>query len=243
MGEETPPEERGKILGLMEPTTNVVNSLDYGLTRGARDFNENGSYRWPFGLELRAAWRFVEPRAKLEDITSRRFGMDAALGIVPLTSEEASRVLKLNREAIPLLRSVRAAIAVEGEKARKKAAPPPTTRRAGVMHLRKAPAYTYAMEIIGANEVAFKIGWAFDHKVRARQFNLSSLPQLGGLRYRIIFEHLWETARSAFAMEQALLRDFDALRHPANREVLAPLTRETLWNAWMTYLIKLRVAT
>lgn len=76
VGDETAEEERGKILGLMEPTTITVSSLDYELARGPRDFDEQGNYRWPFGLELRAAWQFSEPRTSLTDVSSRRFSMD-----------------------------------------------------------------------------------------------------------------------------------------------------------------------
>lgn len=36
MGEETLSEERGKILGLMEPTTTIVSSLDFDLARPPR---------------------------------------------------------------------------------------------------------------------------------------------------------------------------------------------------------------
>lgn len=42
------------ILGLMEPSTVVVSSLDYFDLDAVRevDRDENGNYRWPFGLEL-----------------------------------------------------------------------------------------------------------------------------------------------------------------------------------------------
>jgi hypothetical protein len=89
VGEETDPGERGRILGLMEPTTTVVSSLDYDLVRDPRNSDEAGQYRWPYGLELRRAWCFLEPRPLLGDISSRRFNMDSALGIVPLSPAEA----------------------------------------------------------------------------------------------------------------------------------------------------------
>lgn len=93
MGDETHSEERGMILGLMEPATTIVSSLDYDLARGPRDFDEAGNYRWPFGLELLRAWRFLEPRTALYAISSRRFSMDSTQGIVPLLADEAVNVL------------------------------------------------------------------------------------------------------------------------------------------------------
>jgi hypothetical protein len=48
---------------------------------------------------------------------------------------------------VMLLAPVRAVARVEGEDvARRRAAPSPTTRRTGVMHFRRAPAYTYEIE-------------------------------------------------------------------------------------------------
>jgi hypothetical protein len=73
---------------------------------------------------------------------------------------EAERIEHLPRAEVPLLTPVRAVARIEGEDvARRRAAPPPTTQRAGVMHVRHAPAYTYAMKIGDANATLFKIGW------------------------------------------------------------------------------------
>lgn len=237
VGKQTDESERGQLLGLMEPTNIVVSSLDFELARGPEDYDEHGSYRWPFALELRSAWRFVEPRAYLIDITKRRFNMDAALGIVQLTEDEAAAILTLPRVAVPLLRPVRAAARVEGaEAARRRAAPPPTTTRTGVMHLRRAPAYTYAMRVENNRQSAFKIGWAFDWRQRMQQFNQAALPTLGGVRYSIVLAELWNTAIEAFRMEQSLLRQFDSLRQSENVEVVAPLLYDDLETAWKIYV-------
>ena len=229
--------ERGMLLGLMEPSTHTVRCLDYALDVEPHDYDDDGNYRWPFGLELKAAWRFIEPLMPLSSVSSRSFTMDSALGIVPLEPAEAAKILALLRAPASLLRPLAAAARIEGtDAARRRAAPPPTTTRQGVMHMRRMSAFTYAMEIEHATQAAFKIGWSFDHKARAGQFNLYSLPQLGGLRYRIRFQQLWETAMDAFRMEQTLLRKFDARRHPANREVVTPLSLAELETAWIGYL-------
>lgn len=240
MGDETAPDERGKILGLMEPTTTVVSSLDFDLARGPRDFDEHGNYRWPFGLELYRAWRFAEPRHALSEFSKRRFSMDSAQGIVPLLPDEAEIILQLQHEPVSLRRPIRATARIEGsEAARRKAAPPPTTIRNGIMHMRRAPAFTYAMAIEGATTPAFKIGWAFDWKQRERQFNQAAMPQIGGIRYRTILQELWGTAAEAFRMEQALLRSFDALRHAANVEIVST-DSDRLQRAWIDHLILIR---
>jgi hypothetical protein len=104
------------------------------------------------------------------------------------------------------------------------------------MHLRQAAAYTYVMSIEGAEKVAFKVGWAFDYAMRQQHFNQSSLPELEGLKYKICLHRLWDTARQAFTMEQAILRKFDVNRHRANREVIYGIPYQQLETAWIGYL-------
>lgn len=97
LGDETAEAERGKILGLMEPTIEPAQSLDFGLRRQPTDFDEHGNYRWPFGLELRRAWRFTQPWAHFATYSERRFGMESAQSIVPLLPDEAEAILALPR--------------------------------------------------------------------------------------------------------------------------------------------------
>jgi hypothetical protein len=153
MGSETMEEERNRLLGIMEPTTQPVMSLDYITPNRPHDFNEQNEYKWPYGLLNRAAWIFDEPRAKLAEISERRFGMASALGIVRLTDEEAATVMKLPRRPVSLLKSIRATARLLGEsEARRRGAPPPSTTRKGIMHVRRAPAYTYALALSNCSQ-------------------------------------------------------------------------------------------
>ena len=233
----TDPSDQGRVLGMMEPTTEIVMSLDFEMHTRPTDFDDKGQYRWPYGLLNRRAWKFSEPPPLLEEISARHFYKNAALGLVELTGPEAAAIEKLPREEVELLAPTKAYARVHGDDAaRRRGAPPPTTTRTGVMHLRAAPAYTYLMQIEGAAEEAYKVGWAFDYRTRERGFNLAALPQLGGLRYRTRLFELWDTARQAFGMEQAILRQLDVARHPANREVVHGVPYEKLQAAWIVRL-------
>ncbi len=234
-GAETHESERGRLLGIMEPTIEPVMSLDFVTARGERDFDEQGNYRWPFGLLNKRAWRLIDRPFLAPDISTRKFNMDSAQGIVLLTSEEAAKVSALHMEEVPLLEPrVAARARVEGfETARKRSSPPPTTTRRGVMHMRSAPAYTYALEVKGASGVGYKIGWAFDYKQRARQFNQASMPSLGGVKYTPKLFELWDTARQAYGMEQALLKNFQTKRHRDNHEVVTGITFDMLQAEWI----------
>jgi hypothetical protein len=123
-GEPTPEHQQGKILGLMEPTKIDVSSLDYSFQRRPEDFDEQGSFRWPFGLELRAAWRFLEPLSYLSDVSQRNFGREGALGLVALAPADEETILALPREKVELLQPLRTRVQISGEDiARKRAAP------------------------------------------------------------------------------------------------------------------------
>src|SRR4051794_19572679 len=62
VGTKEPPtidEEQGRLLGIMEPTTNPVMSLDFPLETFPHDFTEQG-YRWPYALLNRRAWQLLD---------------------------------------------------------------------------------------------------------------------------------------------------------------------------------------
>lgn len=224
---------QGRLLGMMEPTSEPVRALDFELRCRPEDYDENHQYRWQFGLKNVRAWRFTD-MPPISEIADRDFGMGAVKGIVRLTTDETDKILKLSREDVPLLKPTASAHArtVGADAARKRGAPPPSTTRNGVMHLRRAPAYTYVMEVVGSQTATFKIGWAFDYERRARQFNQYAMPELGGLRYKPVLSQLWDTARQAYRMEQRLLEHFRSLRHMANQEIVQGVGRTEMESAW-----------
>lgn len=233
MGDQTPEDMKGRVLGVMEPSREPVMSMDFAVRARPDDFVD-GEYKWPMGLMNLHAWSLPE-RPRLTQISDRKFSMDSAQGIVPLTEDEAVRILALEWSAEALLQPTAQAQARMAKKhgAAKRTAPPPTTVRRGVMHMRRAPAYTYAMRVAGARPNAFKVGWAFDFKQRARQFNHAAMPGLGGLEYKPFRFHLRDTARQAYAMEQALLSHLSDRLHPDNREIVQGLSDDALDAAWI----------
>ncbi len=237
-GEPTKKEERGRILGIMEPTIDPVMTLDFDIPHREHDYDKDGNFKWPYALFNKRAWKIINPPL-LAQISNRHFeGYESVKGIVPLTDEEAAKIINLRKEEVQLLTpTIRARARIEGHAtARKKSSPPPTTKRNGVMHMRRAPAYTYVMEIIGTKDSAFKIGWAFDYEVRQRQFNQSSMPEIGGLQYKTILHNLFNTAREAYDMEQRLLKHFDKKRHKSNHEIIHKVTLDELRSTWINHI-------
>lgn len=56
-----------------------------------------GNIAGPRGLLNRRAWKFLEPRPLLEELTARHFYMDSALGLVELTGPEIAAIEKLEQ--------------------------------------------------------------------------------------------------------------------------------------------------
>ena len=71
---------------------------------------------------------------------------------------------------------------------------------------------------------------------RARIFNHHSVPTIGGLQYKLRLEEPWRTAREAFSMEQAFLREFDRKRHSHNGEILVGTSIDDLTRAWVRHV-------
>ena len=237
--EPTVESEQGRLLGIMEPTTEMVRSLDFPRPLLERDYDENGIYKWPYGLLNVRAWTF-EDRPLLCAISNRRFNMDAVRGIVALTADEARKVDALPKRPAEMAQATATAQERIAQAVGTKSytAPPPTTLRRGVMHMRRARAYTYLMELVGATRPTHKIGWAFDWKTRENTFNHHALPELGGLRYKTMQHHLWSTATEAFRMEQALLRRFQGDRQACNNEIIVGVERSDIDRAWFDALAR-----
>lgn len=233
-GKEASDHEKGRLLGLMEPTKELVMWNDYmSLIRENEKHPEYETYKWPYGLLNKNAWLFPD-KPLLSEISSRKFNMDSAKCLVVLQEEEANKVLALYKEKAEIEHpSIKAYARLEGEaKARKHFSPPPSTIRHGIMHLRRAPAYTYAMRIDNAKESAFKIGWAFDYEARQKQFNQVSMPAIGGLKYTIFLKEFWKTAKEAYQMEQKILKHFKKYRHFDNHEICYGVKQKEIEIAW-----------
>lgn len=237
MGEQTPDDMKGRLLGVMEPSKERVASLDFALRESPGDFAD-GNYKWPEGLMNLRAWSLPQ-RPELKEISDRKFSMDSAQGIVPLNDEEAARVRALHWREEELLQPTAQAQDRLAKKhgGAKRAAPPPTTIRRGVMHMRRAPAFTYVMRVVSARPSAFKVGWAFDYNQRAQQFNHAAMPGLGGLEYKPILFQRWDTARQAYKVEQKLLSLLSDNLHADNSEIVFGLTEDELSAVWVDIVL------
>jgi len=80
-GKPTRKEDRGRILGMVEPTKKTVDATKFPHDKDL--YNENGEYPWPYGLSLRQAWKFPANPC-LSEVTTRKFSRASASRIVCL---------------------------------------------------------------------------------------------------------------------------------------------------------------
>lgn len=236
-GPPTAPQFQGRVLGVMRPSLEPVMTLDYPIIPRTEDY-ENGQYRWPVALANLEAWS-IPSLPKFSSLIPRKFYQDAATGIVPLTPAEEAIIRALVWEPVPLLPMTAAAQERLGIQ-RPYSPPPSDGKRRGVMHMRRAPAHTYAFALIGARQSSFKIGWAFDYEIRRRQFNKASLSKLGGIEYGAERHHRWDTAAQAYRMEQLVLKKFAGKRHSGNHEVIVGVRPDELLSVWTDCVLETR---
>lgn len=71
-------------------------------------------------------------------------------------------------------------------------------------------------------------------KNRIKTFNKAALPDLGGVEYKLVLEHYWDTARQAYAMEQSLLEHFKKKKLSRTQKLLSASARLT----WKLFGVK-----
>lgn len=92
--EPTPDAMKGRLLGIMKPSRELVRSSDFNMENRPEYYFDNGEYKWPFGLMNLSAWSLPDGIA-LKRISNRDFSRESAQGIVPLEENEVARISEL----------------------------------------------------------------------------------------------------------------------------------------------------
>ena len=103
-GDETPPDQRGKLLGIVDVTRRATDSWRLVHPKLVAEHEQRGSRgKWSFGMPYRSAERFDEPLPAVEEVLPRiysdKLGMSAASGYFALSDAEEEAVLLRPRHA------------------------------------------------------------------------------------------------------------------------------------------------
>ena len=236
LGEETEPDERGKLLGLAEFGRSKLHSREAlppevfaSAAKGS-----NGDIKWPHAVVMTRAWKFTDvPLPVMTEVVGHQLSMAAMSNAVLLSPDEQARVLALPHSEINV--AVTRAIWDEREKIAAVVGPDgtmgpiPTSFTTQMVKDAFKDASTYAYRF-GATNV-WKVGWAHDPTVRLGELN-KHVPSevLGNQRWHGGFKQKWASAAQAYAMEQKVLALFDNSRKYGER---VHCTEEELQNAWL----------
>ena len=248
LGGQTPPEQRGRLLGMAQLGTTkvdviaVLESLDYAFED--EHFDAQGNYRWPFGLPFLRALRFVglpDVKELFGDYLPGTEWAAYALNIAEKIGAHAPALIEgletaqLDIRDAPVLRQARGLqdtlrLARDGA-----TGPGPSTSRAGS---ERAPGegYAYMLRLEGARRAAFKVGRSTDVAGRIAQLNKGLVPSVTGCRWVLEQHQRFPSEEQAHGFEQAVHRRLR--RHLAEGETEIYVTlRSEVEQAWVDVLM------
>lgn len=236
-GEETEPEERGRLLGLAEFGRNEIEAADVldMATLKPNAFDERGQLRWPKALPMVRAWRLVT-RPRVTDVLQRQLPYGATVRALLLDATDTASVLALPTEEVPIrdvpalrtMRDLNDALRMAGPST----GPRPTSWTGEVHRDIETESWTYAFRF-GAKDV-WKIGYARDVAARLAEVNRHVPEEVTGEGWRLALQQRWPTAEKAYDMEQRVL---SALRNGTSVFERVVCTKRQLESAWGASLI------
>lgn len=254
-GEDTAPDERGRVLGWARLSADAVATHDLVEPRlWETSVAKHGPDRWPNAIPYLEAWLFDHPPLE-DEFLPRLTGYARAMGngLIPLSEEEASPLVMRSMTAKEVYRHGDHLRRLQWNAARL-AAPvdphlfrPPMPPLGHILQERTdGQAYTYCAVLEGeaaaasfdaGREVgarAYKIGWSSDIEKRERNLNFG-MPDCDRLRWRMQRLYPHASHGDARAMEESVHCELASLRgaRAGSQEVFI-LPPGRMRSAWMT---------
>ena len=237
-GNNTSLENKGRILGLVECGSALVNAesilLEINNGRPLPDRNyENGHFKWPFGISLKQAWYFPEKPIAAETIGN--LDWSSVRGCQLLSNVDANRILRLKRVDAHLRD-----IGLFVPAARPEQAPrspltgtgpalgvPPAVSGYQVTRT-KTTSFVYVLKF--QNTDIFKVGWAFDVEARAKDINQHIPTEILDQQWEIFLWRKYDNQFLAYEAEQRLLQgDLKKYRTIGERVKIAEKALRDIW--------------
>jgi hypothetical protein len=204
-GAPTPPEYRGRLLGLAEIGPIGVETLDY--VDPARAYPPDlPPARWPHAIPMLQAWRLVD-RPRVLEVLEKQLGYSATVRAVRLGTADREAVLQLDSELVPIGNrdlTVKVRLADINSLARSgpTRGPVPSSYTGTVARDADVPADTYAFRF--GERDCWKIGHAQNVKARLAEVNRHIPFEILGEQWACVRTRTWPTQIEAYEMEQRL---------------------------------------
>ncbi len=246
----TAPEERGRLLGMVQVSRTIVDANEWAKTHYAgftELFDENGNYKWPYGLRITRVVRFDETpdlkevvgdyltglvwAATARDV-GKHIGEEAKEAILslPNTEQAVSLPEDLSREAIG------AEAVFNARNTYTYTGPLPSFSRKA--HCREDDGgFAYALRFFrdGKPTNAFKIGSTNDVERRFSEHMKGICTPLTKSHWEVFLYMGFQSERTAFDFEQALLSEFASMKIDDEREIVR-VASDDLQIAWQVLL-------
>jgi hypothetical protein len=216
-GAPTEPGDQGRLLGKVQlgseeiDVEQVVRSI--GTAIPDDHYNDDGRYRWPFGLPLIAAERFLD-KPDLADVlgdylpgtqwasyaldVGGTLGPDKQLKLETLRTEVAHII-----DAPAIVRQRERQRALVLNQSRSLTGPGPSTVRSATIRV-AGIASVYIFQLQGGPRTAYKIGYSGDLDGRLATLNKGLVTNVTGFSWRPVMSQKFSSEKQAYAFEQIL---------------------------------------
>lgn len=210
-GKNSKSEDKGRILGIVECGSALVNAESILLKVNGGKLEErtyeNGKFKWPYGLSLERAWYFPDKPIAADVVGKLHFS--SVRGCERLSDEAARRVLRLRRtEANPDIELFLPPPDLgnpsrKGGVAKPARGVPPAVSGYQVTRT-KLTSFVYVLHFQETD--IFKVGWAFDVEARAKDINQHIPSEVLPQQWEIFLWRRYDDQFQAYEAEQLLLR-------------------------------------
>ena len=214
LGSETNINDRGRLLGKVQLGPEKVNveevlrSVGYQIP--ANQYNQAGEYRWPFGLPLISAQRFLTKPDLFAVLGSYLSGTQWAAFALDvrekLSADAQAKLEALPSEPVEIVQAPAIVRQRERQRAfvlnRGTTGPGPSTIRTA-SNRAAGEGFVYVLELQGARNV-FKIGYSADVEVRLAAHNKPLLPSVTGYLWKVLITQRFPTELQAYNFEQKI---------------------------------------
>lgn len=257
-GKPTSPQDQGRLLGKVQLGTDLINVEEViksiGTDIPADHYNDDGRYKWPFGLPMLKAFRFVGS-PDLSDLfgdylpgtqwasyaldIEEKLGVESVKKILGLNVKEAKTI---DAPAIIRQRERHEALVLNRTKSGQ-TGPGPSDSRSG-SNSKNASASTYLLQLYhqGKPINIFKVGYSGDTSTRLSDLNKGLLPTVTKYHWQLILTQKFPSAKNAYDYEQLIHSKLKDKRVENEQEIYATELK-FIKSAWSDTLYRMEWTT
>lgn len=244
----TPSQCQGRMMGMVQLGTQEIEVepllREIGVEIPKEDYDEEGQYRWPFGLPVIKAKKFVQSPKVIDIFGDNLSGTDWAAYAIDIEQRRGAEVVaKINALATePIMVPEVPAIVRQRERQRalqligggSVTGPGPSTSRAG-SERETGAACAYLLSLVGApfgSRPVFKVGYAIDVNNRVAELNKGLVTVVTGYSWKLESHQPFTSEKHAFNFEQILHKRLRPYLVDGEREIYRIPRKSDIDTVW-----------